>query len=65
LSVRCYALVPPVLLRPAGFDAVDVDAEAEPPDGELGEIEEGVWAGEWYSVVVAGINPRRINSVGL
>ena len=38
--------------------AFDGDAEAEPPDGELGEIEEGDWAGEGYSAVAAGINPR-------
>ena len=40
-----------VLLRAARFDALDVDAETEPPDGELGEIEEGVWASEGYSIV--------------
>src|SRR5262249_38994594 len=45
------ALMAPVLLRAAWFDALDVDAETEPPDGELGEIEEGVWASEGYSVV--------------
>jgi hypothetical protein len=30
----------------ARLDALDGDAEPEPPDGELGEIEEGVGAGE-------------------
>jgi hypothetical protein len=30
------------LLRAARFDALDVDAEAGPPDGGLGEIEEGL-----------------------
>src|SRR5262249_19165255 len=51
LEGEVHALMAPVLLRAAWFDALDVDAETEPPDGELGEIEEGVWASEGYSVV--------------
>jgi hypothetical protein len=46
-----HPLMASVLLWVTGFDALDSDAEAEPPDGELGEIEEGVWACKWYSVV--------------
>ena len=35
----------------------DVDAEAEPPDGQLGEIEESIGAGEGDAVV--GSDRRR------
>jgi hypothetical protein len=35
----------------SGLDALDGDAEPEPSDGELGEIEEGVWAGEGNAIV--------------
>jgi hypothetical protein len=48
-----HALVTAVLLGAAWFDALDVDAEAQPPDGELGEVEEGVWAGEGNAVIEA------------
>jgi hypothetical protein len=41
-----HALVAAVLLRMARLDALDLDAEAEPPDRELGEVEEGAGAGE-------------------
>jgi hypothetical protein len=30
-----HALVAAVLLRATGFDALDLDSEPEPPDGEL------------------------------
>jgi len=33
-----HALMASVLLRMAGLDALDGDAEPQPPDGELGEI---------------------------
>ena len=48
-----HALVPPVLLRVAGLDALDLDAEPKPPDGELREIEQAVRAGEGHAVVGA------------
>jgi hypothetical protein len=35
-----------VLLRMAGLDALDLDAEPEPPDGALGEVEERIRTGE-------------------
>ena len=35
-----------VLLRFAGLDALDGDAEFQPPHGELGEAEQGVAGGE-------------------
>ena len=46
-----HALVAAVLLRVTGLDALDGDAKLEPPDRELGEIEEGIGAGEGDAVV--------------
>jgi hypothetical protein len=46
-----HALMAAVLLRVAGFDRLDGDAEAEPPDGKPGKIEEGVGAGEGDAIV--------------
>ena len=51
LQRQMHALVAAVLLRVARLDALDGDAEAQPPDGELGEIEEGVGAGERHAIV--------------
>ena len=48
-----HALMPAILLRLPGFDALDVDAQAQPPDGQLGQIEQGIGAGERYAVVGA------------
>ena len=40
-----------VLLGVSGFDALDVDAEAEPPYGEFREVVEAVGAGEGQTVI--------------
>src|SRR6267142_3959266 len=48
-----HALVPAVLLRVAGLDALDGDAEPQPPHRELGEAEEGTRTGEGDAVVGA------------
>ena len=40
-----------VLLWLSGLDAFDSDAEAEPPDRELGEIEQGIGAGEGDAII--------------
>jgi hypothetical protein len=45
-----HALMAAVLLGMAGLDALDGDAEPEPPDGELREVEQAVWAGEENTV---------------
>ena len=46
LEGEVHALVAAVPLRLSWLDALDRDAEPEPPDGELGEVEEGVGAGK-------------------
>ena len=43
----------PVLLGVAGLDAFEVDAEAQPPDRQAAQAEEGVRAGEGDAVVGA------------
>jgi hypothetical protein len=45
--------MPAVLLRMAGLDALDLDAEPQPPDRELGELKQSMRRGEWNSVVGA------------
>src|SRR5215217_7306773 len=66
LEREVHALVATVLLRMPRLDALDRDAEAQPPDRELGEIEQGIRAGEGNAVVGAGnvsrgrpFSPRR------
>lgn len=39
-----YAFVTAILLGMAGLDALDADAQAQPPDGERGQVEQGVGA---------------------
>jgi hypothetical protein len=53
LQGEMHAFVPAVLLGLARLDALDLDAEPEPPDGELGEIEQGIGAGKGDAVVAA------------
>jgi hypothetical protein len=48
-----HAFMPAVLLRVAGLDVLDLDAEPEPPDGEFGEVEEGIRTGEGNAVIGA------------
>ena len=53
LQGQMHAFMAAVLLRLAGLDALDGDAEAQPPDRELGEVEQGIGAGEGDAVVGA------------
>ena len=48
-----HAFVPAVLLRVAGLDALDLDAKLDPPDRELGEVEERIRTGERHAVIGA------------
>src|ERR1700676_5809296 len=48
-----HALVAAVLLRVAGFCAVDRNPEPEPPDREFGQVEERIGACEGDAVVGA------------
>ena len=51
LQRQMHALVAAVLLWVARLDALDGDAEAEPPHREFGEIEETVRTGERHAIV--------------
>ncbi len=53
LERQVHALVAAVLLGVAGLDALDGDAEAEPPDGQLGQVEQGIRTGERHPVIGA------------
>jgi len=48
-----HAFMPAILLRMTGLDAFDGDAQTQPPDGELGELEQGVGRSEGNAVVRA------------
>src|SRR3981081_600824 len=53
LEGEVHALVTAVLLRMSRLDAFDRNAEAKPPDRELGEIEQAIGTGEGNAVVGA------------
>jgi hypothetical protein len=53
LQGEVHALVAAVLLRPAGLDAFDSNAEAQPPHRQLGQIEQRIWTGEGNTVIGA------------
>src|SRR5574340_893364 len=50
---QVHAFVTAVLLRATGLDALDGDAEAEPPHREPGEVEQSVGTGEGHAIVGA------------
>ena len=62
LQGEMHALVAAVLLGMAWLDAFDVDAEAEPPNRKLGEVEEGIGTGEGDAIV--GANGLRQAAIG-
>src|SRR5262245_47152744 len=53
LECEMHAFVPTMLLGMTGLDALDVNAEAQPPDGECAEAIQGVGGGKWHAVVSA------------
>src|ERR1051325_6234616 len=53
LKGEMHALVTAVLLRMAWLDALDCNAEPEPPDRELREMEQGIGTGKGHAVVGA------------
>ena len=50
---KMHAFMPAVLLRMTRLDAFDGDAQTQPPDGELREVEQGVGRGKGHTVVGA------------
>jgi hypothetical protein len=61
-----HALMAAVLLRVTGLDALDRDAQPEPPDGELGEVEEGIGTGKGNAVIGAnGLGQSELLENGL
>ena len=50
---QVHALVAAILLGMTGLDALDANAQAQPPDGELAQVLEGVGGGERHSVIRA------------
>src|SRR4029077_5423118 len=53
LERQMHALMASVLLGPAWLDALDLDAEPEPPDGQPAQIEQGIGGGERDAIVGA------------
>ena len=52
---QMHAFVTPVLLRMGGFDPFDADAQAQPPHGELAQVEQRVCGSEGHAVVAADV----------
>src|SRR3954470_15835568 len=50
---QMHAFMTAVLLGMAGLDALDADAQPQPPDGKLGEVEEAVGGSEGDAIVGA------------
>src|SRR5215813_14900174 len=61
LQRQMHALVAAVLLWVARLDALDGDAEPQPPHREFGEIKEAVWTGERHAIV----RPDRLGQAAL
>jgi hypothetical protein len=53
LQGEMHAFVAAVLVGMTGLDALGVDAEAQPPDGECAEAIDGVGRGKGHAVVGA------------
>ncbi len=55
LQGEMHAFMAAILLRMTGFDSLDANAEAKPPDGEFAEIEQSVRGSEGHTVVAADV----------
>src|SRR5258705_12864873 len=53
LESEVHALMAAILLRVAGLDALEGDAEPQPPDRGLWEIEQGIGTGKGHAGVGA------------
>src|SRR5713226_3376247 len=50
-----HAFMAAVLLRMARLDALDANAQPEPPDRELAQVEQGVGGSEWNAIIAANV----------
>jgi hypothetical protein len=55
LQGEMHALVTTILLRSTGFDALDGNPEAKPPDRKFAQVEQGVSRSEGNAVVAADV----------
>ncbi len=59
-----HAFMAAVLLWMARLDALDANAQPEPSDGELAQVEQGVGGSEGHAVVAADVGrPRSLKSL--
>ena len=55
LEREMHALVTAILLRSTGFDALDANTEAQPPDRKFAQVEQGVSRSEGNAVIAADV----------
>ena len=55
LQGEMHAFVAAVLLRMAGLDPFDANAQAQPPDGEFAQMKQGVRGSEGHAVIAADV----------
>ena len=55
LQGEMHALVTTVLLGSTGFDALDANTQAKPPDRKFAQVEQGVSRSEGNAVVAADV----------
>jgi hypothetical protein len=55
LQGEMHAFVAAILLRMAGLDAFNANAQAEPPDGELAQVKQGMSGSKRNTVIAADV----------
>jgi hypothetical protein len=55
LQGEMHAFMASILLGMAGLDAFDADAQAQPPDGELTQVEQSMRRGEGHAIIAANV----------